>query len=332
MVSSRSSALVRVTSAAPGADNSAGVSRSRVLPEPCGPYTPQVRSNGTHSSPDRGTAPVPSRQPTCAGEKRCEACWSRPWAPSLSVWRTAWCTGPLGEASDGGASDGGASGGRWKRTRLARAAASPASTESVIESVIEPADVDEGDEGASWLDLVDGRRPGPRRRVRARGAPYRSGRMSLRTRRSRPAPRAVSASARVAIPRRRPGPAVVQNHRAAHTVRTSRTSSRITATMTTSTGDGRPSGASTPAPTCPVTRPPKAGNRWGESGHSQPCPVSQAATPWAASSVAAATDSQVSRPAVGTSHPHGVGSGRRRPIPPAEPRVVVRVLRGLMPP
>ena len=43
-VRNRSSGLVRVTSAAPGASSSAGTSRSRVLPEPWGPMTQVVRS------------------------------------------------------------------------------------------------------------------------------------------------------------------------------------------------------------------------------------------------------------------------------------------------
>ena len=42
-LSSRSSTLVKVTNAAPGAPRSAGASRSRVLPLPCGPMTPVVR-------------------------------------------------------------------------------------------------------------------------------------------------------------------------------------------------------------------------------------------------------------------------------------------------
>ena len=43
-VSSRSSSLVRVTSAGPSWASRAGASRSRVLPEPCAPNTPVVRS------------------------------------------------------------------------------------------------------------------------------------------------------------------------------------------------------------------------------------------------------------------------------------------------
>ena len=62
--------MVKVTNAAPGADSNAGVNTSRVLPHPCGPYTPVVRSNGTHSPLVRGTAPRPNGQPTCAGSNR----------------------------------------------------------------------------------------------------------------------------------------------------------------------------------------------------------------------------------------------------------------------
>ena len=70
MLSNRSSVLVSVTRAAPGASSSAGVSRSRVLPEPCGPITPAVRSHGHHNSPARGCRDVPIRQPTSLGSKR----------------------------------------------------------------------------------------------------------------------------------------------------------------------------------------------------------------------------------------------------------------------
>ena len=77
-VSSRSSALVSVTSAAPGAPSSAGVSRSSVLPEPCGPITPAVRSHGTHNCPPRGSCPEPRRQPTVCGSKRA-ATMNRRW-------------------------------------------------------------------------------------------------------------------------------------------------------------------------------------------------------------------------------------------------------------
>ena len=67
---SRSSGLVSVTSAAPGALMSAGVSRSSVFPDPCGPMTPAVRSQGHHSAPDLGWWPTPIRHPTCAGSNR----------------------------------------------------------------------------------------------------------------------------------------------------------------------------------------------------------------------------------------------------------------------
>ena len=43
------------------------MSRSRVLPDPCGPITPAVRSHGTHSSPPRGSCAGPSRHPTSSG-------------------------------------------------------------------------------------------------------------------------------------------------------------------------------------------------------------------------------------------------------------------------
>ena len=65
--SSRSSTLVRVTRAAPGASRRAGSSRSRVLPEPWGPMTPAVRSHGTHSSPPRGSRARPRCQPMSVG-------------------------------------------------------------------------------------------------------------------------------------------------------------------------------------------------------------------------------------------------------------------------
>lgn len=38
----------------PGAWMSAGVSRSSVLPDTCGPMTPAVRSHGHQSAPDLG--------------------------------------------------------------------------------------------------------------------------------------------------------------------------------------------------------------------------------------------------------------------------------------
>src|SRR5262249_31937762 len=66
-LSSRSSSFVSVTSAAPGAASNARHSRSSVLPEPCGPYTPAVRSNGTHSSTPGGATDLPSRHPTARG-------------------------------------------------------------------------------------------------------------------------------------------------------------------------------------------------------------------------------------------------------------------------
>ena len=64
IVSKRSSVFVNVTNAAPGAANNAGVNRSRVLPDPCGPITPAVRSHGHHNWPALGCLARPIRQPT----------------------------------------------------------------------------------------------------------------------------------------------------------------------------------------------------------------------------------------------------------------------------
>ena len=43
------------------------MSRSNVLPEPWGPMTPAVRSQGTHSCPPRGSCASPRRHPTWVG-------------------------------------------------------------------------------------------------------------------------------------------------------------------------------------------------------------------------------------------------------------------------
>ncbi len=259
MVKSRSSTFVKVTSAAPGASSRAGVSRSRVLPEPCGPYTPAVRSNGTHSGPVRGTLPTPSRQPTDAGVN-----FSRPPAVLPPSWLPAGvCVAPVADA-------------REDRRRAVRASIAV----------------------------------NPPNRVPAR--PYRSGRMSPRTRRRRPAPRMALASARVAMPCRRPVPTVVQNRATAQMLAASSSSSRTPASAYTRLGDGTPAAASTPTPTRPVSRPPRAGNSRGESGQSHPRPVKKPAAPWATSSVAAARDNHAKAAPSGTSQPHGSGSGRRR--------------------
>src|SRR5262249_48316478 len=69
-VSSRSSSFVSVTNAAPGAANSAGVSRSSVFPDPCGPYTPAARSTATPPPAPAGAWPRPTPQPTPWGRTR----------------------------------------------------------------------------------------------------------------------------------------------------------------------------------------------------------------------------------------------------------------------
>ena len=228
------------------------MSRSRVLPQPCGPYTPVVRSNGTHNGPVRGTFPTPRRQPTVAGanEERTLVVPDR-------------CASPTGE--------------RW---------------------------VCSADRGA----LARRGHPLYRRRF---PRPYRSGRISVRTRRSRPTPRTVSASPRLAMPARRPGPTIVHS-RAAQMVPASSSSSRTTATGYTTAAGGAACASGSPTPTWPVSRPPRPGNSSRGSGQAHPRPVSTPAAPWAASRVTAARHSQASAAAAGTSQLNGNGSGRRR--------------------
>ena len=231
--------MVKVTSAAPGADSSAGVSRSKVFPDPCGPYTPQVRSNGTHSSPQRGTLPTPRRQPTLCGVNRCRR-------GACGVVAGACSTAP-------GSTD--------ARPRRPRRPGWPACG-------------------------------GARRLARRPARPYRSGRISLRIRRSRPIPNANPASVRVAIPIRRLGPYVVHTHTTAATVATSRVSSTAAARPYTNAGAKPSASALRPAPTCPVISPTSAGISVADSGHSHPRPVTRPARPCPASNAQAAAHSQ----------------------------------------
>lgn len=87
-VKSRSSTLVRVVSAAPGASISAGASRSRVLPEPWGPLHPAVRSQGTRRIPRRA-ALAPARVASPRGRRRLIV--DHPWDCRTGPDGSPWC-------------------------------------------------------------------------------------------------------------------------------------------------------------------------------------------------------------------------------------------------